>query len=143
MQKIPKCTAAVINLWMSSTSISRKIDLRLGAIHGIGFTEYMVLFHLMNAPNNVQRRIDLADAIGRTASGVTRMLLPMEKIGLVTKESNPRDARVSLVKVTAAGEKVFHDASTTLNEESKHRLRRVDSQGINDLLEIFNAINEE
>jgi len=143
MQKLPKHTDAVIHLWVNSTSISRKIDLSLSAIHGIGFTEYMVLFHLMKAPNKTQRRIDLADSIGRTASGVTRMLMPMEKIGLVKKENNPRDARVSLVRITTAGEKIFRDASTTLNEKSKHLLRRIDSASINDLLEIFKSVNEE
>jgi len=143
MQKLPQHTDAVMHLWMNSTSIFRKIDMSLSAIHGIGFAEYMVLFHLMKAPNKTLRRIDLADSIDRTASGVTRMLMPMEKIGLVKKESNPRDARVSLVKITAAGEKIFRDASTTLNETSKHLLRRIDSARINDLLEIFSSINGE
>lgn len=31
--------------------------------------------------------------MGLTASGVTRTLLPLEKIGLVGRESDPRDAR--------------------------------------------------
>lgn len=49
------------------------------------------------------RRIDLADAIGLTASGITRLLLPMEKIGLVKRESHDGDARVSYVSITPAG----------------------------------------
>lgn len=49
------------------------------------------------------RRIDLADSVGLSPSAVTRLLAPMEKPGLVEKEANPRDARVSLVKLSTAG----------------------------------------
>ena len=118
-------TETVIALWSRSTDIVRKIDAGLGAIHGIGFTEYMVLHQLMVANNKTMRRIDLADSIGRTASGVTRMLMPMQKIGLVVKEANARDARVSLVKITEAGEGIYRDASATLAQSSSRELRRL------------------
>ena len=49
------------------------------------------------------RRIDLAESIGLTASGVTRLLAPMEKIGLVKREANAADARVSFVTLSKGG----------------------------------------
>jgi len=55
------------------------------------------------------RRIDLAEKIGLTASGITRLLLPMEKIGLIKKEANEQDARVSYVVLASGGQ-------TKLNE---------------------------
>ncbi len=134
-------TEAVINLWVNSTTISRNIDLTLSGLHGIGFSEYMVLFHLMNSPNKTLRRIDLADAISRTASGVTRMLMPMEKIGLIEKEINPRDARVSLVKITESGEALFDNASISLDEKSAHLLKRIDNKDISHLLKIFDKLS--
>lgn len=143
MSNLSDPAQAVIALWINSTVISRKIDLGLGAVHGIGFTEYIVLFHLMNAPNKTLRRIDLAEAIGRTASGVTRMLMPMEKIGLVRKESNPRDARVSQVKITAAGEKLFGFATTSLDEKSGSLLKRLERKEIKQLLELMNTLGEQ
>ncbi|MEM7017355.1 MAG: MarR family transcriptional regulator, partial [Pseudomonadota bacterium] len=136
-------TIAVMRIWMSSAILSRKISAGLGAVHGIGFIEYMVLFHLINAPNKGLRRIDLANAIGRTASGVTRMLRPMEKIGLVKKESSPRDRRVSLVKPTAAGEQIFLEASATLSNQATHLLRHVDANAIKALLKILDDITGE
>ena len=143
MSNLSDPAQAVIALWINSTVISRKIDLGLGAVHGIGFTEYIVLFHLMNAPNKTLRRTDLAEAIGRTASGVTRMLMPMEKIGLVRKESNPRDARVSQVKITAAGEKLFGFATTSLDEKSGSLLKRLERKEIKQLLELMNTLGEQ
>ena len=62
------------------------------------------------------RRVDLATSIGRTASGVTRLLKPMEKIGLIERDSSERDARVSLVKLTTSGAERLNDALTTINE---------------------------
>ncbi len=62
---------------------------------------------LYQAADEAMRRIDLAESVGLSASGVTRLLLPMQKIGLVQKEQNPRDARVSLVKLTETGKQIF------------------------------------
>lgn len=56
------------------------------------------------------RRVDLADKIGFTASGVTRMLIPLEKIGLVQREAYERDARVSYVGLTDIGKQVFEES---------------------------------
>ena len=70
-------------------------------------------------------RIDLAESIGRAASGVTKMLQPMEEIGLIQKEVGARDARVSLVKISKAGERLFKDATTTLNQSSKQILSKL------------------
>lgn len=91
----------------------RKIDNRL-SLHGISFTEYAILKHLADSPEHTMRRIDLAETIGISASGVTRILNPMEKIKLVAKEKNERDARVSLVKLTDAGASIYSDASATM-----------------------------
>jgi DNA-binding MarR family transcriptional regulator len=55
------------------------------------------------APEGRLRRIDLADTIGLTASGITRLLLPMEKVGLVRREAHDGDARVSYVAITPGG----------------------------------------
>jgi DNA-binding MarR family transcriptional regulator len=141
VKKESKYATAAKSLWINSAFISKQIDNSLGAIHGIGLTEYMVLLNLANAPNKTLRRIDVADAIGRTASGITRMLMPMEKIGLVDKEISPRDARVSLVKITAAGEVIFHDASVTLNQKSEQLLKSLNNKQLDNFLVLLNSIH--
>ncbi|ULT25856.1 hypothetical protein KUH03_02375 [Sphingobacterium sp. E70] len=57
----------------------------------------------------------------------------MEKIGLVEKDSNERDARVSYVKLSTAGDKVYKEASVTADYISKKLL---DGMAAEDL-EIF------
>ncbi len=87
--------------------LSRRFDAGLG---GLGFGEFAILWHLSQADGHKLRRIDLAEKIGLTASGVTRMLLPMEKIGLVKREANPLDARVSYVLIARGGKQKLEEA---------------------------------
>ncbi|HKJ32732.1 MAG TPA: MarR family transcriptional regulator [Balneolales bacterium] len=121
------------------TNLQSKFQKKLGSsfsLHGISFTEYLVLRQLGHAPEKRLRRIDLANEIGLTPSGVTRLLNPMEKIGLVTKEQAVRDARVSLVAITDAGERILEDATKTFNETSKELLSSVNGEE----LELFSNI---
>ena len=127
-------------IWFNAAVVSKNLDNSLGAIHGIGLTEYMVLLHLMKAQNHALRRIDIADALARTASGVTRLLVPMERIGLVEKETNQRDARVSLVKITPAGEELFQNATLTVNEKSASILKNLAPKQAKTLLELLDLL---
>ena len=128
------------SLWLKSAVISKHLDNSLGAIHGIGLAEYMVFLNLMKAPNHALRRIDIAESLARTTSGITRMLMPMEKIGLVSKETNARDARVSLVKITPAGEELFRNATVTLDAKSQSLLRNIDSESADTMLALLHSI---
>lgn len=100
MKKISSSIKFCMDIAKFQTELSRRLDSRLG---GLGFNELIILHHLDQADGNKMRRIDLAEKIGLTASGVTRLLLPMEKIGLIKKEANERDARVSYVKLAPGG----------------------------------------
>lgn len=111
----------LVDLWLASERLSARIDHNLGAVHGIGYVEFMVLHQLSRSPDNRMRRVDLASAIGRTASGVTRLLKPLEKIGLVERDVSDRDARVSLVALTKTGQTRLEEAVVTVNELG-HRL---------------------
>ena len=89
-----------VSLSRIETVLSRKFDARLG---GLGFSDFLILYALSVAPDGRLRRIDLADTIGLTASGITRLLLPMEKVGLVRREAHDGDARVSYVAIAPGG----------------------------------------
>ena len=56
------------------------------------------------------RRVDLAERLGLTASAVTRALIPLEKIGLVSRKSDPVDARVGYAMLTAVGRRLLREA---------------------------------
>lgn len=103
-----------MNLSKVQAVISKRFDV-LNA-YGMGFNDFVILYLLQQAPAGKMRRIDLADKIGITASGITRLLLPMEKVGWVSRESNERDARVSYVVLSPAGRQLFEDSKTTADD---------------------------
>ena len=105
---------AIIN---AHNKVQKRIGIALSA-HGIGISEYMVMAELFGSSHQSMRRVDLAERVGLSPSGITRLLNPMEKIGLITKESNPRDARVSLVAMTEAGKQIFNESQITFERES-------------------------
>lgn len=118
---------------------NRRIDRALG-IHGISFTEYLVLHRLCDAPEQVMSRIALAESVNLTASGVTRLLNPMEKIGLVSKEKDNRDARVSLVAPTKAGKQIYRDASVTYQNSADTLVKNLTERQIINLIELLEKL---
>ena len=117
-----------------ASKLSKKVDLHLG-MHGISFTEYMIMHQLNGAALHTMRRIELAEHVGLSASGITRLIAPMEKIKLVEKESNPRDARQSLVKLSETGLQLYKDASITFEQCATSLLSNVSSVQVDKMLE--------
>ena len=88
--------------------VARAFNYGLGV--GVGFNDFIILYYLNQAPEEKMRRIDLAEKLALTASGITRMLLPMEKIGLIQRESSETDARVSFVKLAPGGKRLLEES---------------------------------
>ena len=132
-------TELAFSLVKLNTRILKRLDSPL-SLHGINLSEFMVLRNLSLAPNQTTKRIELAESVGLTASGVTRLLLPMEKIGLVQKQKNPRDARVSLVRLTPAGQGILDDATNTFELSSANLFESFDSAELSDLLRLINKL---
>lgn len=129
----------LISLASLQTKLLKQIDNQLSA-HGISFSEFLVMHHLTRVPNKTMRRIDLAESVGLSASGVTRLLNPMEKIKLVQKESNPRDARVSLVKLSEVGEQIYNEAVVSFEHSADNLLKPLTESQISSLSELTNAL---
>ncbi|MEU3406569.1 MarR family transcriptional regulator [Streptomyces sp. NPDC006670] len=99
-----------LRLVKAQTALVRRFDSRLGSLFGVSLADFLVLLHLGRAEGGRMRRVDLAGALGLTASGVTRGLAPLERIGLVEREADARDARVAYAALTDAGRERLADA---------------------------------
>lgn len=107
----------LMNLFKIQATVARRFD-RL-TMHGLGFNDFLILYLLQQAGSERLRPTDLAERIGLTASGVIRMLPPMEKTGLITRQANERGARVSYVMMTPAGKRIYEEAMETANLVAK------------------------
>ncbi|MCH9696189.1 MAG: MarR family winged helix-turn-helix transcriptional regulator [Gammaproteobacteria bacterium] len=104
--------------------LERRLDASLGAIRGISLAEFRLLRALGDAPGAQASRVDLAHAIGLTASGVTRALRPMEKLGIVSTLKSKRDARLAIAALTPAGRDMLEDASGVVDDAMQTSLKR-------------------
>ena len=107
----------LIEVIMCHSRISKYLEQSLAAVHGLSLSEYLAL-HYLQGSEVAMSRILLAGKMGLTASGITRLLNPMEKLGLITREVNERDARLSLVKLTVAGVQKLSDAKKSVEQAS-------------------------
>lgn len=105
--------------------LTRRLDNALGNLHGLSFSDFMVLYHLQRAPGTRLRRVDLAERLGLTASGVTRTLLPLEKLGLIDRQPDPRDARVGYASITEAGQRLLANALVSVESLSQEATQAV------------------
>src|ERR1700683_3255505 len=84
------------------SAITRPLNADRLTAHGLTLNDYEVLLRLYHADYAMMRRVDLAESVVLTASGITRLLDGLERAGLVEKASCSADARVSYAKLTAA-----------------------------------------
>ena len=86
---IKKYTALMVEQAYISTLLNKRLDSSL-SVHGLSFTEFVILHKLYTAEGGAQSRIGLADSVGLTASGVTRLLAPMTKNNITIKIINSK-----------------------------------------------------
>jgi DNA-binding MarR family transcriptional regulator len=139
MISITPAMQLVMDLSRLQVKVLKRVDSGLG-MHGISFTEFLVMYQLSKSPANTLRRIDLAERIGLSASGITRLLIPMEKIGLVKKEENPRDARVSLVRLSKAGAQLLEDASVSFGYSADSIVQAIDDRQLKQVTQVVEKL---
>src|SRR5438876_4315706 len=94
-------------------AITRELSADLQREHGLTLNDYEVLLHLSHAEEGRLRRVDLAERVILTASGITRLLEGLERAGYVAKETCASDARVSYAKLTEEGRTKLRTAAET------------------------------
>ncbi len=139
MLKVNSAVKFCLVITKFQTELSRRLDSRLG---GLGFNEFIVLYHLYQADDHKMRRTDLAEAVGLTPSAVTRMLLPMEKIGLVKREIDRDDARVSYVVITGAGKTKYTEGMERMEIFCEELIPAGSTKKLNDLTEFIGELGK-
>ena len=97
----------------SHAAITRELSTQLQQEHGLTLNDYEVLLLLSHADGGMMRRVDLAETILLTASGITRLLEGLERAGYVCKQTCSSDARVSYAKLTDEGREKLSSAALT------------------------------
>jgi len=93
-------------------------------VQGLSLHDLAVLHHLLGAPDRRLRRVELAERLGLTPSGIARLLAPLEKLRYVAREADPGDARLALVTLTDAGAERTREALDVAEEKASAVLDR-------------------
>lgn len=93
------------NFLRAHAALRRQFDRELVTEHGLTISDFEVLYRLSQAPEKMLRRVDLAEHVLLTPSGITRLLEGLEHCGFVKKKSCKTDARVVYAKLTDHGQK--------------------------------------
>ena len=117
--------ALCLALNRANAVVTSRLERSLSGLHGLGFQDFSILYHLSRAPNRRLRRVDLAHRLELTPSGVTRCLLPLERRGLVVRESDPDDARAAYALLSEGGQSLLSNALATAQQVSVECLHGV------------------
>ena len=100
-------------LLRAHSATTRQLNAQLTAEHGLTISDYEVLLRLARAPDRRLRRVDLAEQVLLTASGITRLLDGLERCGFVERGSCDSDRRVVYAVLTATGAAKLEEASSS------------------------------
>jgi DNA-binding MarR family transcriptional regulator len=111
----------LFDLSLARTQLARDVDHSLSQ-HGISLADLAILRELRHDPAQKLRRSELAQRLGITPSGVARQVAPLERMGLVDRESHDRDARLALVVLTDIGAQIVDEALQTAEDSADRAL---------------------
>lgn len=109
---------AVLGIFRANALLEERFTGALSAVHGLGLKELLLMLYVQKAPGSKLSRVDLAKRLHVNPSTVTRMTLPLEKIGMIAREADARDARLAYVTLTPSGEERLNEAFETLERMS-------------------------
>jgi DNA-binding MarR family transcriptional regulator len=104
---------AWINFLRAHAAVTRQFNAELLATHALTINDFDVLAQLSGAPEQALKRVDLAERVLLTPSGITRLLKGLEEAGWVSNRPCAEDARVTYAVLTPAGKKKLEQARRT------------------------------
>ncbi len=117
------CLKNTLRLLQSADQIKARLSGDFASVHGLSVNDVFLLMHLEQAPLHRLSRVELARRMHVSASTVTRMAAPQEKIGLLSRQTDPRDARLAFVVLTETGLEKVKQARDTFAKQATYVFR--------------------
>jgi DNA-binding MarR family transcriptional regulator len=111
LDDIAPALQAWARLMRAQATTKRELVAALQEQHDLSMSGYEALYVLSRAEGRRLKRVDLAERLVLTPSGVTRLLEGLEAAGLVEKVACETDLRVSYAQLTDAGFEKLEQAS--------------------------------
>jgi len=109
--------------------------------HGLTLGDYQVLVHLSEADDHEMRMCDLAQLLQLSASGLTRRLDGLVRMGVVERRPSPVDRRVMLAVLTEHGQSYLAKvAPDHVDSVRRHIIDRLSREDMAAMARIFRTI---
>jgi DNA-binding MarR family transcriptional regulator len=99
----PAFTAA-LNLFQAHARLEERFAAALGSVHGLSLKDTLLLMFVAHAEGGRLSRIELAKRLSVSPSTVTRTTAPLEKRGLLGRESHEHDIGKARMRAVADAE---------------------------------------
>jgi len=134
-------TTSALRLLQAADEFRAGLTGEFSSVHGISVNEFLMLLHLQRSPTQRLARVELAKRMHVSASTVTRMAAPMEKIGLLSRDVDERDARIVFVVLTDTGAERLQEALVTFAKRAGYLLdARWDDADVGQLAEMLRRL---
>ncbi len=145
---IPSARDPRLETWrtflIAHAQVRRQLERELQAEQSLGLAEYEVLLLLVRADDRRLRMSDLADRLGLSRSGVTRLVDRLQGDALVLRASCDTDRRGSWAMLTDAGrERLRRAAPTHLRGVGEHFLNRIPADELASLQRTLDRVLDE
>jgi DNA-binding MarR family transcriptional regulator len=111
-----------VTLLRGYAGLTGDLSARLQEEHELTINDYEVLLLLSHAEEGRMRRVDLADKVMLSPSGVTRLLEGLQKQGFVKRDACAEDGRVAYAVLTDRGRAKLGQASDSHLEAIRRAL---------------------
>ncbi|MGH2983003.1 MAG: MarR family winged helix-turn-helix transcriptional regulator [Solirubrobacterales bacterium] len=136
-------TTALSRLLGAHATLIRELNAALVAQHALTLNDYGTLLLLSRAGEQGMRRIDLANELQLSPSGITRLLDRLEDQGLVAKGECKEDARVSYAVLTETGLAKLREVAPGHVDDIERRLGAVlDETEMETLTELLGRLSD-
>jgi DNA-binding MarR family transcriptional regulator len=131
-------------LLRAHATATRRLNAQLVSDHGLTINDYEVLIRLARAPDRRLRRVDLAEQVLLTPSGITRLLDGLERLGYVDRASCDTDRRVVYAVLTDDGLAKLLDArSSHFAQIDEHLAQRLDEAELAAIVVLLAKLGDE
>ena len=130
----PAQTPIGLQLSQAARTISRAFDDALSEAGG-SLPVWLVLLAMKTT--NLASQRELADAVGIREATLTHHLNAMERAGLISRDRDPANRRIHIVRLTAAGDQMFltlRAAALGFDQRLRDGISDQDIAGLRDLL---------
>lgn len=144
---MPKKDEEDDNLSVILTHVYREMSRAFSQNAGMSISRFLILHELMHSGEISQS--DLQEKIGMEGALLTRFAKQMESTGLISRRTDPKDNRYTLVSLTPAGKRLLGEMKTLRRAYESQLLQglsddeiRTSSRVMKRILENFSKTSE-